>query len=623
MKMIARLSFTTILLGHLLALNTGTFASSIVPLSTAALVDESAVVFRGAVVGQNCFRDASGQIHTRTSLRVDKSFKGTFPSIVAVVSPGGTIGDETLYNAWSPFMEHGAEYLVFAVQRADGKLTFTQGSSSAIRLKQEEGELTAEQQALLNRLDELTNHGQVPGANVTDQIGFATSELTPGLTDRGGGIAARYVTADRGEAIPYLIDATTLPAGITLAQATNAVAQALNAWTAVTSLKFRFEGLQNFGQGADTINASDEKLRIQLHDNYNRINSASTLGVGGQYTSAVLLSGSGWGAGGNVAGNEFYKTSTGFVVLEHGAASMQNLLTFTEVLCHEIGHAISMAHSSENPSEPNNTLRQSIMYYTVHADGRGASLGSYDPPVIQQAYPTNNTPPYTYARVMDVTTDSPSQPNVPGINDVELRGYDLQNGSLTLLVTNTTANAGNFTRSGNILKFTANAFYSSPRIDPATSSFYDIAYVRCSDGPNASAYASVRAISHDPDSSPATSDGIPDSWMIAHWGSANPSAGPNRGAQQDFDGDGLKNIDEYRAGMDPTLASSAQIITLITRTNLEFQAKPYELYELHGSTNLVNWTRVANPIVPTSSTGTFAGFTSNAPFMFFRVQKVP
>lgn len=599
-------------------------ASSTLPLTTEGQVAVSAAVFRGTVVGIESHRSsADGQIYTRTSFRVLETLKGVFPVIVAVESPGGTVGEESLFNGWSPFLKRGGECVIFSTRRPDGKLTFTQGAASAVRLKREGGQLSAASQDFLDEVRALTNNGQIPGDDVRDQMGYVSSELTTGLTDRGGGIAARFIQSDRREPIPYLIDADSLPAGISLAQATNAVAQALNAWAAVTSLRFRFDGLQSFGQGADTLNLSDEKLRIQLHDNYSRINSAGTLGIGGQYTSAVLLGGAGWGAGGNVAGNEFYKTSCGFVVLEHGAASMQNLASFTEVLCHEIGHAISMAHSSENPSEPNNTLKQSIMYYQIHADGRGASLGTYDPPVIQQAYPTNNTPPYTYARVMSITTDSPSQPNVPGINDLELRAYDLQGGTPTILITNATSNNGSFTRSANILKYAANGFFSAPPIDPAGSSYYDRVYVRASDGTNASAYSTVRTIAYDPDSFPSTSDGIPDSWMVTYWGNANPSAGSNRGAQQDFDGDGMKNIDEYRAGMDPTLASSGQRITLITPTNIQFQAKAYEVYELHASTNLTQWVRAANPVIPTTATGSFTGFTNTSPHLFFRVQKVP
>ena len=42
----------------------------------------------------------------------------------------------------------------------------------------------------------------------------------------------------------------------------------------------------------------------------------------------------------------------------------------------------------------------------------------------------------------------------------------------------------------------------------------------------------------------------------------------------------------------------------------------------HASTNLTNWVRAVNPIVPLTSTGSFTGFTNTAPYQFFRVEKV-
>lgn len=598
-------------------------ASSVLPLSPAEQVAASSAIFRGVVVGADCYRDANdGLIYTRTSLRVIEGLKGTLPTIVAVVHPGGTIGDVTSYNGWSPRMKHGEVRLIFATRRPDGRLTGIQGAASAIKLV---APAEPAQETLLAEIRALTNNGQMSGDDVTDQTGFVTSDLTTGLSDRGGGIPARFVQADAGEPIIYLIDADNLPTGITLAQATNAVIQAVNAWSAVTSLKFKFGGVQSFGTNANAINSNDERLYIQLHDDYNTINSTNTLGIGGSYTSSSLIGGT-WGAGGNVAGNEFFRSSSGNVVLERTNATMQNLATFTEVLCHEIGHAIGMAHSSQNPSEPNNTLKQSIMYYLVHADGRGATLGTYDPPIIQQAYPTNNTPPYSYRRMMNVTTSSAGAPNVPGINELEVRGYDLQGTPLTMQTNGIgvgSSGTGSFSRSGNFIKFTPNSNWGTDPIDPTDGGYYERIYARFSDGTNASAAAEVRVISHSLDSFPTVRDGIPNNWMTTYFGNSNPTAGPNRGATQDWDGDGLKNIDEYRTGMNPTDATSAQRITLITKNSIEFQAKPYELYELHASTNLTNWFRAANPIIPTTTTGTFAGFTNTAPHMFFRVEKVP
>ncbi len=171
---------------------------------------------------------------------------------------------------------------------------------------------------------------------------------------------------------------------------------------------------------------------------------------------------------------------------------MQNLSTFTEVLTHEIGHTIGLGHPSDN---------QSIMYYLVHADGRGARLNSCDTNVSRQVHPTSNTPPYCYDRFMDIVTTQTRPLNVPGVNTVQVRGYDLQNGVLTLATNGATANNGAFSMVNSNITYVPKAFYSdSGRIDPTSGSYYDVVYARYSDGVNASPHVSIKVLSFNKDS---------------------------------------------------------------------------------------------------------------------------
>ena len=342
---------------------------------------------------------------------------------------------------------------------------------------------------------------------------------------------------------------------------------------------------------------------------------------GHAWNPLILSRSSGWTSGGNVAGNDFHKALKGYLVLSHTNTFMQNLTSFTEVLTHEIGHTIGLAHSSESPSETNAVLKQAIMYFTAHGDGRGASLNSFDTNVCREIHPATNTPPYCYDRVLDIDT-SPSPPlNVPGVNSAQIRGYDLRGDALTFATTDASALNGTFsTVNSNLTYVPAGYFADAPRLDPATNAYYDHIYARYSDGTNASPYATVRVVGLYQDS---YSEGIPDSWRTTYFGNANPSVGANHHAANDADGDGFSNLTEWLLGSTPTNKTSNLRITFFSKTNLQFQAKPYEVYEIYSSSNLTSWTRAMNPIVPTNTIAVVTNFPNAAPNQFFRVLKVP
>jgi hypothetical protein len=209
----------------------------------------------------------------------------------------------------------------------------------------------------------------------------------------------------------------------------------------------------------------------------------------------------------------------------------------------------------------------------------------------------------------------------------------LQTTNLAFATNDATASNGKFSAVSSNLTYVPNAFYGdSGRLDPAGNSSYDRIYARYSDGTNASPFATIRVISFNSDS---YSEGIPDAWRTAYFGSANPAAGPKRHATNDFDGDRFSNLQEFLLGSNPTNTASNLRITFFATTNIQWQAKGYEVYELEASTNLTRWTRAMNPIVPTNSTpgidlfnltnalGSATSFPNGGPKQFFRIQKVP
>jgi hypothetical protein len=626
-------------------------ASSVLPLTVDEEVRAAAAVFRGTVLHVESFRnERDGLIYTRAALRVDEGFKGRLPPVLYVVHRGGTVGDVTLSEDFAPRFRVGEERLLFVSRRGDGTLFALRGNASAPQLRRDgRGGFGRLAQSLLDHLRAQAKAGPLAGADVTDQAadvpaydfssnpsGDAGGPSTNGLLVNAQNVPARYPRPDRGEPIPYLVDATLLPAGISQTQALAAVSNALYAWAAASSFRFTFAGTQSFGTNAASINNRDGRIRVQLHDSYNFITGANVLGVGGSWSGGPLLAGANWGRGGRVAGLEFNVCQNGYVILEHTNTAMQNLSTFTEVLTHEIGHVLDLAHSSDVvTNDP--VLTNSAMYFLAHADGRGARLNSYDTNVIRLVHPTN-TPPWTFDRVIDATVAA-TTPNVPGINEVEMRGYDLQTTNLTLFTNAQTALNGSFTRVGSTIKYTpAGYFFDTDRDDPDTSSgsytYKDIVYARYTDETNASPYALIRVLSfRGDDTSPF--DGIPDYWMLNYFGHGGPQAGDLSRATDDPDGDGLNNFQEYLAGTNPKDASSAQRITFVAPGTLQFQAKAYELYEVLGSTNLTTWQRVAvheptnaayavrTALPQTNITAVVSNLPTLGTNTFFRVFKVP
>jgi hypothetical protein len=606
----------------LVAMLASTNASSFRVLSLDEQLQGSVGAFRGTVLKTESFIE-DGVIQTRAFIRVDESFKGKLPRVVKVVNEGGVVGDVGMLDGYNPQLKVGDEKVLFVSRQHNGRLTASHGVLSCLRSEETVLKQLRSKRAGNGKTVDLTDQASDIDVAMGDSTinGGAPSSTAPGLSTHSDGLGSRFVATDQGLPIQYLIDADALPAGVTLPQATNAVYQALNAWSAVANVKFQFIGFQSFGVAATTISTNDGKLRVQLHDLYNSITSGSVLGRGGRVFNTTKVSGSGWTTGGNVASNDFHASTCGFLVLKHTATEMQNPVNMAEVLCHEFGHVLGLAHSSETFPETNSLLANATMYFQIHGGGRGATLGAYDPPIVRGAYPTNNTPPFTIPRIINAVTYRDIGFVVPGVNEVEMRGYDLQSTNLTLVLTNVSGGGGSFTQlSGNRVRFVPDGFYSGAHKDPAGNSYYTLIYARVTDGTNASPYVMIRVLGFDAD---YFEEGIPSNWMTQYFGDFDPDAGPNRHATDDYDGDGLTNLQEFLLGTNPTDKASNLHFSSISSSQLQWEATAYEPYELQTTTNFTTWTRVYPINIPTTGLGSTSIDSTNLAKQFFRVIKVP
>jgi hypothetical protein len=87
-------------------------------------------------------------------------------------------------------------------------------------------------------------------------------------------------------------------------------------------------------------------------------------------------------------------------------------------------------------------------------------------------------------------------------------------------------------------------------------------------------------------------DGIPDEWQIANWGATSSKWGaPN----EDSDGDGLSNHQEFLAGTDPRDSASAlrtQVETVQGALYFKWNSVPGKVYQIQFSSDFQTWTNV-------------------------------
>lgn len=607
----------------------------IVPDTDAAAFDASRAVAEFEVVSSESFLAADQTLRTRVELKLIERFKGDVPDRLEITSPGGSLGDRTDYRSDSLPLKAGKSYVL--LMNRDGGGAWSAHPQHAFRAPADRREVRDFFRHRARGLRPKLVSASTPETGIAQgNAGVPGSVVTPTGYSETGGQPTRFTTCDGDEPIPYLIDIdpTKLPTGMTQDGAVAAVAEAFAAWAASSSLKFRYEGTQSFGAAASASTVPDRRLRIQLHDNFNVVNTSGVLDAlgigGGSYNEASATF-----TGGKIGSQGFQERIYGYVVLESttNASFLLNAANFKRVLTHEIGHALGLEHSSNNVAEPNATLKAATMYYAATTGSTGATIQAYDVDRIQFGYPVGNTPPYATDRLLPCITTSNFAllPAVPGVNRIQLRAIDQQGTALTASLTSSTAINGTFSLSGTTLRYTPNSNFGDARlsdIEIEAGTFYDSASVQFSDGVNLSRAVNCIMPGFSTDSTPA--DGLPNTWMTTHFGTTAVGAlGSSRHPDADPDKDGLSNRTEWYLNTDPNSAASGPVKPVYNHATRRLTYTPVRFapYGVESSSTLAvgSWSlRRVGSLYQASGTLSSAFTGSTAPAQeFYRIVTGP
>lgn len=368
------------------------------------LVDQARIVLVARVGGTIPAPELDRPV-TDYLMTVERVLKGSVgESSILVRVPGGRAANGMELKIWgAPTFVEGERALLFLDRRADGTyriLHLMLGAFREARLAGhavayrdlsevdvvDDAEAAAEETRKVRDFDlfadwiadRADSRLQVPNY-YRFLPGDSQNTLLPMFTLLGeGGRNTRWFEFDSGGQVGWRIDPDPF-AGFSGSTA-DGFRNALAAWNAEshTPIRLVMNGTSGLTAGFTTF----DRQNVLLFEDPNgdiegdfSCSTGGTLAIGGPWYNPDVT--------GRFNGENYIRIQGADIVLNDGIGclferSANPAKTLEELVGHETGHTLGLGHASENAGETNQTLRDALMYFRIHNDGRGARLASDD-----------------------------------------------------------------------------------------------------------------------------------------------------------------------------------------------------------------------------------------------------
>ncbi len=381
------------------------------------LVDQARIVVVARVTGTIPAPELDRPV-TDYLMTVERVLKGSVgESSILVRVPGGRAANGMELKIWgAPTFAEGERALLFLSRHADGTYGILHLMLGAFREARMEGYAVAYRD--LSEVDVVDDAPTLADETrkvrdfdlfadwIADRAdsrlqvpnyyrflpGNSQNSLLPMFTLLGeGGRNSRWFEFDSGGQVGWRVDPDPL-AGFSGSTA-DGFRNALAAWNAEshTPIRLVMNGTSGLTAGFTTF----DRQNVLLFEDPNgdiegdfSCSTGGTLAIGGPWFDP--------GVTGRFNGETYIRIQGADIVLNDGIAclwerSANPAKAFEELIGHETGHTMGLGHASENAGETNQTLRNALMYFRIHNDGRGARLASDDIAGLRRLYDRSAT----------------------------------------------------------------------------------------------------------------------------------------------------------------------------------------------------------------------------------------